>query len=71
MLTAHRRPQLDPADQRTCCTRCRRGSPTSVLVDWANLAAQCPGDCFYDDGIHINQNGQNYYSQLIFDALGI
>ena len=45
--------------------------PNVVLVDWANLAPQCPADCFYDDGIHINQAGQNYYTQLILDALAI
>ena len=45
--------------------------PNVVLVDWASLAAQCPGDCFYDDGIHLKPDGQNYYAQLVFSALGI
>lgn len=39
------------------------------LVDWANLANQCPGDCFANDGIHINPAGREYYTQLIVDAL--
>ena len=33
-----------------------------LLSTGTSLATQCPGDCFYDDGIHLNQNGQNYYA---------
>ena len=36
--------------------------PNVTILDWHVLATQCPGDCFYDDGIHLNQNGQNYYA---------
>ena len=69
MLTAHAdRSWIPPTNDLLYQVPSR--FPNVVLVDWANLASQCPGDCFYDDGIHINQNGQNYYSQLIFDALG-
>ncbi len=70
MLTAHAdRSWIPPTNDLLYQVPSR--FPNVVLVDWANLASQCPGDCFYDDGIHINQNGQNYYSQLIFDALGV
>ena len=70
MLTAHAdRSWIPPTNDLLYQVPTR--FPNVVVVDWANLAGQCPGDCFYDDGIHINQNGQNYYSQLIFDALGI
>ena len=39
--------------------------PNVTILDWHQLATQCPGDCFYDDGIHLNQNGQNYYASLV------
>ena len=35
------------------------------------LANECPGNCFYDDGIHLRQDGQDYYADLIFQQLGI
>lgn len=45
--------------------------PNVILIDWEQLAANCPGDCFAADGIHLRADGQRYYSQLIFDVLGI
>jgi len=45
--------------------------PNVQLIDWSGLAEACPGDCFYSDDIHINQAGQDYYTQLIVDTLGI
>jgi len=44
--------------------------PNVTILDWAALAPQCPGDCFWD-GIHVNPAGRRYYAQLIFNALGI
>ena len=41
------------------------------LLDWNGLSNSCPGDCFFDDGIHINQAGQDYYASLIFQTIGI
>lgn len=45
--------------------------PNVILLDWERLSAECPGPCFYSDGIHLRPEGQRYYSQLIFDVLGI
>ena len=45
--------------------------PNVQLLYWDGLGPQCPGDCFYDDGIHLNQDGQDYYAALIFSVLGI
>ncbi len=42
--------------------------PNVTILDWHQLATQCPGDCFYDDGIHLNQNGQNFYAALVLAA---
>jgi peptidoglycan/LPS O-acetylase OafA/YrhL len=42
-----------------------------ILVDWETLSNECPGDCFYADGIHLKPDGQQYYARQIFDVLGI
>ena len=36
-----------------------------TVVDWEVLSASCPGRCFYDDGIHLTQSGQDYYADVI------
>ena len=45
--------------------------PNIQILDWNTLAAQCPGDCFWDDGYHIKPDGRVYYTNLITQALGI
>jgi peptidoglycan/LPS O-acetylase OafA/YrhL len=42
-----------------------------ILVDWETLSNECPGDCYYADGIHLKEAGQQYYARQIFDVLGI
>jgi hypothetical protein len=42
-----------------------------LLLDWEALSANCPGECFFDDGIHLRPDGQTYYADLITDILGI
>jgi hypothetical protein len=42
-----------------------------TIVDWNTLVDSCPGDCLYDDGIHLPPAGRRYYAQLIFDAAGL
>ncbi len=39
--------------------------PNAAVVDWEVLSASCPGRCFYDDGIHLTQAGQDYYADMI------
>ena len=39
--------------------------PNVTVVDWEVLSATCEGRCFYDDGIHLTQSGQNYYADVI------
>ena len=43
--------------------------PNVKVLYWDGLAAQCPGDCFYRDGIHLTQAGQDYYTELIMSQL--
>jgi peptidoglycan/LPS O-acetylase OafA/YrhL len=44
--------------------------PNVTVVDWEVLSAGCPGRCFYDDGIHLTQSGQNYFADVIGRVLG-
>ncbi len=44
--------------------------PNVKVVDWEALAASCPGQCFYDDGIHLPPDGRNYYAQQIVAVTG-
>lgn len=39
-----------------------------TVLDWAELAPQCPGECFATDGIHLSADGATYYAQLIESA---
>ncbi len=45
--------------------------PNVQVLYWDGLANDCPGNCFYDDGIHLRPDGQKYYTQLITSTLGI
>ena len=45
--------------------------PNVTVIDWEVLGPQCAGDCFYDDDIHLNGNGQRYYADLVARVLGI
>jgi hypothetical protein len=45
--------------------------PNVQLIDWNTAVGSCPGDCLYDDGIHLPPDGRRYYAQLIFDQIGI
>jgi hypothetical protein len=39
--------------------------PNVTVVDWEVLSAGCEGRCFYDDGIHLTQSGQDFYADVI------
>ncbi len=39
--------------------------PNVTVVDWEVISATCEGRCFYDDGIHLTQSGQNFYADVI------
>ena len=42
-----------------------------TVIDWEVLGPTCPGDCFYDDDIHLNQAGQNFYADIVTRVIGI
>ncbi len=39
--------------------------PNVTVLDWEVLSSSCEGRCFYDDGIHLTQSGQNFYADVI------
>jgi len=41
------------------------------VLDWAGLVDSCPGNCLYDDGIHLRPDGQEYYAQLVAEVTGV
>jgi peptidoglycan/LPS O-acetylase OafA/YrhL len=41
------------------------------VLDWAGLVDSCPGNCLYDDGIHLRPDGQDYYAQLVAEVTGV
>ncbi len=43
--------------------------PNVTVLDWEALSASCEGRCFYDDGIHLTQSGQNFYADVIGKVL--
>ena len=48
---------------------CPATHPNVTVVDWEVLSATCEGRCFYDDGIHLTQSGQNLYADVIGKVL--
>ncbi len=45
--------------------------PNVTVLAWEVLSQACQGNCFYDDGIHLPPDGQNYYADLIARTLGL
>jgi hypothetical protein len=39
-----------------------------TVIDWASAAAECSGDCFHSDNLHLRPDGQAFYARLIHDA---
>ena len=46
------------------------GLDNIILIDWNSLSAECPGDCFAADGIHLTDAGRQYYANVIGDWTG-
>ena len=40
------------------------------LLDWATVSDQCPGNCFYGDNIHLRPDGQQFYADQVWAAIG-
>lgn len=45
--------------------------PNVTVLDWEVMSASCEGRCFHDDGIHLTQSGQNFYSLIVGRLLGL
>ena len=46
-------------------------NPNTTALYWNDLVNTCPGECLYDDQIHLRPDGQEYYAALIANALGL
>ena len=71
MLTVHAERGYTGKQQRADSLSLPSRYPNIQLIDWNTAVAACPGDCLYDDGIHLPPDGRRYYAQLIFDQVGI
>ena len=72
VLTIHLPPRYTyTADNNAKLASLPAQFPNVSVLYWDGLANQCPGDCIYGDGFHLKQDGQNFYTQLIADQLGI
>ena len=45
--------------------------PNVTVLDWEIIGPQCPGDCFYDDQIHLDSAGRTFYADLLARLLGV
>jgi hypothetical protein len=45
--------------------------PNVTVIDWEALSPQCEGTCFYEDGIHLTDSGQQFYTSLVQRALAL
>ena len=60
----------DYAEQNnTLMVNAAAANPNVSVLYWDGLAAQCQGDCIYQDGIHLKSTGAAYYVQLINGVL--
>jgi peptidoglycan/LPS O-acetylase OafA/YrhL len=58
------------ADNNTRLRAVPASHPNVTVLDWEALAPACPGRCFYDDGIHLTQSGQDFYAGIVGRLLG-
>ena len=67
-VTAPGKPWIGPNNEKLSALPTR--FPNVKVVDWPAFAKRCPGDCFYEDGIHLKPDGQRYYAQVVSYFLG-
>ena len=46
------------------------GLDNIILIDWNSLSAECPGDCFAADGLHLTDAGRQYSATVSGDWTG-
>ncbi|MEM9515777.1 MAG: hypothetical protein AAGA42_13075 [Actinomycetota bacterium] len=45
--------------------------PNIIVLDWDDQVDDCPGNCLYDDLIHLRPDGQRYYANLVAGYTGV
>ena len=63
MVSAPGKPWIEPNNQ--LLARLPRRYPNVKVVNWPDFATRCTGECFYGDGIHLQPDGQRYYTEVI------
>ena len=41
------------------------------VIDWQAISGECPGNCLYEDDIHLRPDGQNFYASILGRVLGL
>jgi hypothetical protein len=44
--------------------------PNVIVIDWDELAGDCPGECFASDGIHLTDAGAAFYADTVAAVAG-
>jgi peptidoglycan/LPS O-acetylase OafA/YrhL len=70
LVSAPGKPWIGPNNEILAALPAR--FPNVKVVDWPEFASRCPppGDCLYDDGIHLKPDGQRRYAQVVTYFLG-
>ena len=67
-VSAPGKPWIGPNNEKLAALPAR--FPNVKVVDWPEFAPRCPGDCLYDDGIHLKPDGQRRYAEVVSYFLG-
>jgi peptidoglycan/LPS O-acetylase OafA/YrhL len=68
LVNAPGKPWIGPNNEKLAALPAR--FPNVEVVDWPEFASRCPGDCLYDDGIHLKPDGQRRYAEVVSYFLG-
>jgi peptidoglycan/LPS O-acetylase OafA/YrhL len=68
LVSAPGKPWIGPNNEKLAALPAR--FPNVEVVDWPEFASRCPGDCLYDDGIHLKPDGQQRYAEVVSYFLG-
>ena len=68
LVSAPGKPWIGPNNEKLAALPTR--FPNVEVVDWPEFASRCPGDCLYEDGIHLKPDGQRRYAEVVSYFLG-
>ncbi len=59
ILNVQGQPLVDGRATTRCCAPPTSEGDNMILIDWEVLAAECPGQCFATDGIHLDPRARS------------